>query len=68
MSALVVHPVARAGRCGRAEASSSATNALAQRVQREYLDMPGLRLTIRQAARLWAIELLDCERMLDALV
>ncbi len=68
MSALVVQPGARAGRCRGAGASSPTASTLAQRVKREYLEMPGLRLTIRQAARLWAIEPIDCERLLDALV
>jgi hypothetical protein len=30
--------------------------------------MPGLRLTVRQAARLWAMDAAHCRAMLDALV
>jgi hypothetical protein len=30
--------------------------------------MPGLRLTLRQAARLWAMEAVHCQAILDALV
>ncbi len=39
-----------------------------QRAKSEFLEMPGLRLTIRQAARLWALDARDCERLLDTLV
>lgn len=42
-------------------------NALA-RVLAEYRDMRGLRLTTRQAARLWALSLDDCHALLEALV
>ena len=38
------------------------------RVQAEYREMPGLKLTLRQAARLFALELGYCERVLGALV
>ena len=38
-----------------------------RRVQGEYLEMPGLRLTSAQAARLWAMDRLASERILDAL-
>jgi hypothetical protein len=30
--------------------------------------MPGLRLTLRQAARLWALDAVHCRAILDALV
>ena len=38
-----------------------------RRVQGEYLEMPGLRLTSAQAARLWAMDRQTSERILDAL-
>jgi hypothetical protein len=38
------------------------------RIRSEYLEMPGLRLTVDQARRLWGIEHALCERVLDALV
>jgi len=39
-----------------------------QRILAEYREMPGLRLTLRQAARLWALDTVDCQAILDALV
>jgi hypothetical protein len=39
-----------------------------QRIQGEYLEMPGLRLTTAQAQRLWGLEREVCESMLAALV
>lgn len=41
---------------------------LVERVRAEFLEMPGLRLTIAQAARLWGIEPASCEAVVDALV
>ena len=38
------------------------------RVQGEFREMPGLKLTVRQAARLFSIEPARCERVLGALV
>jgi hypothetical protein len=38
------------------------------RLRGEFREMPGLRLTVRQAARLFAIEPPQCERVLAALV
>ncbi|MGE5816062.1 MAG: hypothetical protein ACM36C_16350 [Acidobacteriota bacterium] len=39
-----------------------------QRIQGEYLEMPGLRLTTAQAQRLWGLERDICETLLAALV
>jgi hypothetical protein len=39
-----------------------------QRIQGEYLEMPGLRLTTAQAQRLWGLERDTCEALLAALV
>ena len=39
-----------------------------QRILAEYREMPGRRLTLRQAARLWALDTVDCQAILDALV
>jgi hypothetical protein len=39
-----------------------------QRILAEYREMPGLRLTLRQAARLWAMDAVHCQAVLDALV
>lgn len=39
-----------------------------QRIQGEYLEMPGLRLTTAQAQRLWGLDRDVCEALLAALV
>jgi hypothetical protein len=39
-----------------------------ERILADYRDLPGLRLTVRQAARLWALEIVHCERLLNQLV
>jgi len=41
---------------------------LCHRVQAEFREMPGLTLTLPQAARLFSLEPDRCERILDALV
>ena len=38
------------------------------RVQGEFLEMPGLRLTEAQARRLWGLDAATCAALLDALV
>lgn len=38
------------------------------RIQRDFLEMPGLRLTSRQAQRLWNVDALICDALLRALV
>lgn len=37
-------------------------------VQAEYLEMPGLHLTKPQAQRLWALNPITCDALLNALV
>ena len=37
-------------------------------VQAEYLEIPGLRLTKPQVRRLWALDPITCDALLDALV
>jgi hypothetical protein len=44
------------------------TDPLQWRVRGEYLEMPGLRLNLDQATRLWAIDRVACGAVLDALV
>ena len=39
-----------------------------QRIQRDFLEMPGLCLTSRQAQRLWDLDALICDALLRALV
>jgi hypothetical protein len=38
------------------------------RIRAEYLEMPGLQLTLAQAQRLWGLERELCKAVLDALV
>ncbi len=38
------------------------------RIQGEFLEMPGLRLTLTQAQRLWNLDQVVCEALLAALV
>lgn len=38
------------------------------RIRAEYLEMPGLRLTDRQARRFWGLDETTCARVLDRLV
>lgn len=41
---------------------------LVQRIRMEYLEMPGLRLTLDQASRLWNLDRAMCRRLLAELV
>ena len=41
---------------------------LLRRIEAEFREMPGLNLTLAQAARLFSLDLLECERALQALV
>jgi hypothetical protein len=41
---------------------------LMKRVTAEFVEMPGLRLTIDQGARLWGLERDQCQAVLQALV
>jgi hypothetical protein len=42
--------------------------ALASRIIGEYLEMPGLSLTIEQACRLWGCDIATCRHVVDLLV
>ena len=39
-----------------------------RRVQGEFIEMPGLRLTPAQAQRLWGLDRMACDTLLGALV
>lgn len=39
-----------------------------QRIQGEFTEMPGLRLTPAQAQRLWGLDRTVCDQLLEALV
>ena len=43
-------------------------NTTFQRIRAEYVEMPGLRLTLEQAQRLCGVERALCKKVLDALV
>ncbi len=42
--------------------------AMLRRIRGEFREMPGLKLTIGQAARLWHLDPASCTELLDALV
>ena len=44
------------------------TEEVLRRVQGEFLEMPGLRLTQAQACRMWGLEKASCDALLGALV
>ena len=46
----------------------SAVEQMLRRIKCEFLEMPGLRLTCRQAQRLWNLDAVVCEALLAALV
>lgn len=48
--------------------SSSSWESLLLRIKGEYLEMPGLALTLQQAQRLWALDEETCEAALRGLV
>jgi len=39
-----------------------------RRIRAEFLEMPGLRLTVAQAVKLWGLEEAVCRTVVDALV
>ncbi len=44
------------------------TDEVLRRVQCEFLEMPGLRLTSSQARRMWGLDAASCDALLGALV
>lgn len=44
------------------------THTLVDRVRSEFIEMPGLRLTPAQAARLWGMDDAACHHVISALV
>jgi hypothetical protein len=42
-------------------------SALLNRVRADFVEMPGLELTLPQAVRLWNLRIDDCQLVLDAL-
>ena len=47
---------------------SSAIRTLLERVQAEYVEMPGLSVTLSQAQRLWAVDQTTCEEIFSHLI
>ena len=43
-------------------------HAVVNRVRSEFMEMPGLRLTLPQAARLWGLDVRACQVVIDVLV
>ena len=43
-------------------------HAVVERVRGEFMEMPGLQLTMPQAARLWGMDQAACQAVIDALV
>ena len=43
-------------------------NELVGRIRSEFLEMPGLRLTVPQACRLWHVDLSTCEMVFEQLI
>jgi len=41
---------------------------IVRRIKAEFLEMPGLRLTLAQAARFWGVERALCESVVEALI
>ena len=52
----------------RAEPSEALTSNAIERMRAEYVEMPGLSVTVPQAARLWGLSTPQSERLLSTLV
>ena len=48
--------------------TSPTDDLLLRRIRGEFLEMPGMRLTVAQAGRLWGINATTCDRLLAQLV
>ena len=48
--------------------SSRGVQELVLRIRGEFMEMPGLRLTVEQARRLWRLDNTVCDAVLSALV
>lgn len=56
------------GEVTRSPDSAQTDRSLCAQICAEYLDMPGMRLSVPQAARLFNLESTHCARLLKALV
>jgi hypothetical protein len=50
------------------QARPTVNELMLQRICSEFLEMPGLRLTCKQAQRLWGLDERSCEELLEFLV
>jgi hypothetical protein len=48
--------------------SPTELHATAVRIRSEFMEMPGLRLTMPQASRLWGLDRHACEAVVDVLI
>ena len=48
-------------------AAAGLPETILRRVRAEFLEMPGLKLTIQQAQRLWGIDRATCEALIEEL-
>ena len=55
-------------RLALAEDTRCATEEIVRRVQGEFLEMPGMRVTEAQARRLWGLDAATCSALLSALI
>jgi hypothetical protein len=42
--------------------------ALVERIRGEFIEMPGLQLTVAQASRLWGLDVAACRHVIEVLV
>ena len=50
------------------EARRDTVRDLARQIEAEYAEMPGLNVTLPQAARLWAVDRTTCQAAIDRLI
>src|SRR6267143_1530471 len=60
--------ITRIGERGNHMPAQQPLDDVLRRVQGEYIEMPGLRLTTAQAQRLWGLDRAACDALLGALV
>jgi hypothetical protein len=65
---MAMDQVDRIGRDGLGDGAREVDAGLTQQVRAEFLEMPGLTLTFRQAMRLWNLEAAACRAVLDLLL
>lgn len=53
---------------GRRKRSGETGSELSSRIEAEYVEMPGLNVTLKQAQRLWTADRQTCQAVFDALV